>query len=126
PLPLPETRVMPAAHSAFGPAQGPVAKVPQAMPYAVPPPVGRPKHLFHFIIRYEGEGIIDSNVAELYKSMNKAGESPPSLATVIGVPASACLPTPVPSGTCGNNAPQYMLPCGPTAPATPLPAGPRE
>ena len=39
--------------------------------YPVPnTPVG-PKHLFHFIIRYEGEGIIDSNVAKLTEALTK-------------------------------------------------------
>ena len=31
------------------------------------PRVHQPKHLFHFIVRYEGEGIIDSSVVELAK-----------------------------------------------------------
>jgi hypothetical protein len=31
------------------------------------PSVPQPKHLFHFIIRYEGEGIIDSNVVDMLK-----------------------------------------------------------
>src|SRR5262249_48898430 len=35
--------------------------------YAVPAPVKAPKHLFHFIIRYEGEGIIDDNVVKFLK-----------------------------------------------------------
>jgi hypothetical protein len=37
--------------------------------YPVPAQVKQPKHLFHFIIRYEGEGIIDSNVADLFKQV---------------------------------------------------------
>ena len=42
--------------------------------YPVPtPPVG-PKHLFHFIIRYEGEGIIDSNVSKFAKSLIEANK----------------------------------------------------
>lgn len=35
--------------------------------YLVPAPVRPPKHLFHFIIRYEGEGIIDENVVKLWR-----------------------------------------------------------
>jgi len=31
--------------------------------------------LFQFIIRYEGEGIIDGNVVELFKSWQKSSES---------------------------------------------------
>ncbi len=39
--------------------------------YPVPiSPVG-PKHLFHFIIRYEGEGIIDANVAKFAKALSE-------------------------------------------------------
>jgi len=42
--------------------------------YPVPmTPVG-PKHLFHFIIRYEGEGIIDSNVSKFAKSLIEANK----------------------------------------------------
>jgi len=137
-----EPGVLPAAHSAFVPAQGPAAKAAQAMPYAVPPPVGQPKHLFHFIIRYEGEGIIDSNVAELYKSMNSAkpGEIPPSLAAIVGVPASACNANPVMTApAAGEPAPAYMPPCAApglapimpanspgTAPIMPAASSPRE
>lgn len=50
---------------------------------ATPPPAGshsaapasKPKHLFHFIIRYEGDGIIDGNVIEFMKTQ-KALEEP--------------------------------------------------
>lgn len=35
--------------------------------YPVPAPVKTPKHLFHFLIRYEGEGIIDDNVVKFMK-----------------------------------------------------------
>jgi hypothetical protein len=37
-------------------------------------PVG-PKHLFHFIIRYEGEGIIDANVAKFAKALSQEAVS---------------------------------------------------
>jgi hypothetical protein len=40
----------------------------QGSTYPVPPPAKQPKHLFHFIIRYEGAGIIDSNVADVIKA----------------------------------------------------------
>jgi hypothetical protein len=40
--------------------------------YAVPAPVRAPKHLFHFIIRYEGEGIIDDNVVKFLKAYSQA------------------------------------------------------
>lgn len=58
--------LMPASHSE--PAALKTAD-PSPIPgnYAVPVPKQQPKHLFHFIIRYEGEGIIDSNVVEFMK-----------------------------------------------------------
>jgi hypothetical protein len=37
-------------------------------PYPVPAPAKQPKHLFHFIIRYEGEGIVDDHVADVIKA----------------------------------------------------------
>jgi hypothetical protein len=43
----------------------------QPFTYPVPPPVAQPKHLFHFIIRYEGAGIIDSNVVRFMKAQNE-------------------------------------------------------
>jgi hypothetical protein len=54
------------------------AVIPQEVPppppqgsYPVAPPLHQPKHLFHFIIRYEGEGLIDSNVVKFTKAMYK-------------------------------------------------------
>ncbi len=41
--------------------------------YPVPAPVKPPKHLFHFLIRYEGEGIIDDNVVK-YMKVQAQGE----------------------------------------------------
>src|SRR5262249_32002953 len=38
--------------------------------YPVPPPLQQPKHLFHLVIRYEGDGIVDSNVADLVKNIS--------------------------------------------------------
>jgi len=46
----------------------------EVSPYPVPPPLQQPKHLFHFIIRYEGAGIIDDNVVkaiQLYTKKDK-------------------------------------------------------
>jgi hypothetical protein len=46
--------------------------------YPVPMTPQTPKHLFHFIIRYEGEGIVDSNVvsfAKALKDMNTESKS---------------------------------------------------
>jgi thiol-disulfide isomerase/thioredoxin len=52
---------------ANGTGRGSSVKAPTAN-YPVPS-VTQPKHLFHFIIRYEGEGIIDSNVVDMVKIM---------------------------------------------------------
>jgi hypothetical protein len=53
-------------------------------PYPVPQQAQQPKHLFHFIIRYEGEGLIDANVVNFFKyygdnsgSEGKSPKSPP-------------------------------------------------
>jgi hypothetical protein len=57
----------------------PAATVPEPnATYPVPAPVQRPKHLFHFIIRYEGAGIIDSNVIKFMKAqMEQKVPAPP-------------------------------------------------
>lgn len=57
--------------------------------YPVPAQKKAPKHLFHFIIRYEGEGIVDDNVVKAIKysyadeNANKASNNNPSSATAI-------------------------------------------
>ena len=42
-------------------------------PYLVPPPLKSPKHLFHMILRYEGDGLVDANVTELIKGVTGIG-----------------------------------------------------
>jgi len=55
---------------AAAPAPAPTtATTPAAKPYPIPAPLQHPKHLFHFIIRYEGDGVIDANLASLAKSL---------------------------------------------------------
>ncbi len=46
----------------------------QSLSYPVPAPATRPKHLFHFIIRYEGEGIVDDNVVKAFKTQVQANK----------------------------------------------------
>src|SRR5438876_1472191 len=67
--------VVPAKHEEPGllKASNPVPE--QHPNYLVPGPVRQPKHLFHFIIRYEGEGIIDPNVVEAIKAQNSQNSS---------------------------------------------------
>jgi hypothetical protein len=48
-----------------GPIMGPAG-------YPVPQAAVGPRHLFHFIIRYEGDGIIDQNVAKFAKALATA------------------------------------------------------
>jgi hypothetical protein len=107
--------------------------------YPVPmSPVG-PKHLFHFIIRYEGEGIIDANVAKFAKALSQAQAEASSSSYIFPQPqpspAANCIPAPPPppppafGGTIalqpasGPIAPTNV-PSMPTADAPKLPAPP--
>ncbi len=45
--------------------------------YVVPPSVQAPKHLFHFIIRYEGAGVVDKNVVSLIKAQSSSPSNCP-------------------------------------------------
>jgi hypothetical protein len=58
--------------------------------YPVPASAKPPKHLFHFIIRYEGEGIVDNNVVQFMKAQAGANAPPTS------APACAICPVPPP------------------------------
>jgi hypothetical protein len=63
-----DPQVMPAQFTPPGvPQAGPMVTPSQA--YPVPYPPQTPKHLFHFIIRYEGDGVIDSNVVKFAKAL---------------------------------------------------------
>ena len=52
-----------------------VGPVQASQAYPIPLGMKAPKHLFHFIIRYEGEGIIDSNVTQFAKTLRDAGNA---------------------------------------------------
>jgi hypothetical protein len=73
--------------------------------YPVPRQAKQPKHLFHFIIRYEGEGIIDDTVAgvmkEIYGKKTATEEEPENKATPAVLPNSASLAPPPPSANDG-------------------------
>jgi hypothetical protein len=64
-----------------------------SQPYPLPAPLQAPKHLFHFIIRYEGAGIIDSNVTKFTEALTKgatgfgiqSSSDPQNLAVPTGV-----------------------------------------
>jgi len=51
--------------------------------YPVATPVRQPKHLFHFIIRYEGDGIIDDNVVKFMKAQYQSEKSKSTGAPVV-------------------------------------------
>jgi hypothetical protein len=87
---------------------GPVQTNPASYPVPFPPQA--PKHLFHFIIRYEGEGIIDSSVVKFAKALSNASSisttrdvAPPTL--VCPAPMSQYLPQPA----------QYGVPIAPAS-----------
>ena len=86
--------------------------------YPVPAAVKPPKHLFHFIIRYEGDGIIDDNVVKFMKAQLQGAKSPISVGSVAGayVPGAPPPPPPV-SGT--PVPPSYADPSAPYGGPTP-------
>jgi len=64
-----EPQIMPAHHAVMDTPR----PMPMATGYPVPASVTTPKHLFHFVIRYEGDEIIDSNVVKFTKAMSQGG-----------------------------------------------------
>jgi hypothetical protein len=130
--------VVPAEYRAPAPTRT-ANPLPEASSYPVPAPVKAPKHLFHFLIRYEGEGIIDDNVVKFMKgyiqaskdgnSQTPAGQStaqgspdptpPSSGGTMYGrsdssapsaPPAGTVVPAAMPDGSSGAGAPVEALP----------------
>lgn len=102
---------------------------PSVSSYPVPPPQGRPKHLFHFLIRYEGEGIVDSSVVDLMRvqagqqSQNAVQATSQSLLSGPKVPTSAPTTpsyTSVPPAATTLHPPMVM----PVAPGTSYPPRP--
>jgi hypothetical protein len=106
--------------------------------YPVPAPAQQPKHLFHFLIRYEGDGIIDANVMEFAKYMQEsnnggASPTPPQTASqgvapaLVAPSASAPSTCPVaPSSPWHGQAPSTgtLTPCPPITPPTDAPKAP--
>jgi hypothetical protein len=84
--------------------------------YPVPAQARTPKHLFHFIIRYEGEGLVDDNIVKAMKAYylmeKKASEATTPTASYSGQA------TPPP----GPAAPNPSAPATGTAPVSTLPA----
>ncbi len=120
----PHAGIVPASYSAPV-LLHPSNPVPEASSYPVPAPVKPPKHLFHFLIRYEGEGIIDDNVVK-YMKVQAQGEkkntsdkeaSPPAVTGHSYSPATSPSPVPVPPGA----VPVYNGSSGGTPSPSPVP-----
>jgi len=101
---MPQAKVIPARSivpaSYVFPAQLPTPAAPPMQvqsTYPVPYPPLAPKHLFHFIIRYEGEGIIDSNVVKFAKAMSNGSGS--SSCSPSNMPSLSNMPIPAAMGT---------------------------
>ena len=106
--------------------------------YPVPYPPQAPKHLFHFIIRYEGDGVIDANVAKFAKALSMSQEKSvsatnmPTATYAVSGASSALVPPPFggygyppPQNSCtpsGTPVPPAPSRC-PMPPADPVPAG---
>jgi hypothetical protein len=56
-------------HAQFTEPARPVAAAAAGSTYLVPPPLSQPKHLFHLVIRYEGDGASDGSVSGLLKDL---------------------------------------------------------
>jgi hypothetical protein len=110
-VPLPGLEVVPASYrapallKAYGPSPEP------SLSYPVPTQAKPPKHLFHFIIRYEGEGIIDDSVVKAMKAYihaekkaNEAAATAPAASAPV-TPASLATPsTSTVTGSTSSNA----------------------
>lgn len=99
--------IVPAAYQPPEPLR-PSSPLPETSSYPIPAPVKPPKHLFHFLIRYEGDGIIDDNVVKFMKAYYKAEKD--------GVAAGK-------GAYAGNVSPPASTPPGSVAPPGPAAAG---
>jgi hypothetical protein len=89
----------------------------------VPRPVKQPKHLFHFIIRYEGDGIVDENVADVIKAqINRKAEAEKADTDNQSKPQAPAYCVPPSSGT----APACPAAPAPGSTATPTDSQPKE
>ena len=69
--------------------------------YPVPAQAKTPKHLFHFIIRYEGDGIIDDSVVRVMKSYFQAERK--AAAATAANPMEGALAEAMKSATAGSS-----------------------
>ena len=92
--------------------------------YPVPMQPKQPKHLFHFIIRYEGAGIIDENVVRFAKALSAEKTSEASR-SVVAAPPAEVVPAPGVVQSAYSNLPSAPLAFPPGAPSEPGPNAPR-
>jgi hypothetical protein len=95
--------------------------------YPVPAAVKPPKHLFHFIIRYEGDGIIDDNVVKFMKAQTKGEKETSNKPAYAGPGCQPYMPAVTPAGSppTTNDEALPAPPAGyttPTSAGTPLPS----
>lgn len=138
-----DTQIVPAQYPLAEPVRSinPVQPAPNG--YAVPQPTHTPKHLFHFIIRYEGDGIIDSNVVKFMKAQSNQDRLSMGGQGLGLQPVDPLAPTQGPNGIRPPgphylNQPAEYIPSPPTQilvqpknaplmpPADPLPANPAK
>lgn len=86
----------------------------RSLAYPVPEQARPPKHLFHFIIRYEGEGIIDDNVAKAMKGYIRAEKNAGQAAA--STPAASAPPAVAGSTVAPAATPPQASPTPSTAP----------
>jgi hypothetical protein len=102
--------------------------------YPVPFPPAVPKHLFHFIIRYEGQGIIDDNVVKFTKALGKLNSSSGTTTYAPPVPVPAPPPgnfsgpstLPTPASTNGLTTSNSPVPAPSNVPPMPPADGPSQ
>jgi hypothetical protein len=101
--PRSDHQVVPAQYTGPSLIQSSGAAAPPTSAYPVPAQTKQPKHLFHFIIRYEGEGLIDANVVKFTRALNAQDASRGSAAPVTSCPSAPVTASPPPTVTPGGS-----------------------
>jgi hypothetical protein len=114
--PTSEPPVVQAQFVPSGPPPAPPSPPQYQSGYPVPMQPSQPKHLFHFIIRYEGDGIIDQNVVRFTKAMTEAAKAEANRSNPVPAPPPTVAQSPN-SGT-PLPSPSYSVPPG-SAPSVP-------
>lgn len=96
PAPAGEIPAPPASITLTAGTIAPPARAVAGAGYPIPVADARPKHLFHFVIRYEGDGVIDTNVAQMVKAISDADAAQAARAQPPAVVPPDSLPVPPP------------------------------